>query len=295
LDVTKSSSRKQLFIVAGGQQLDDEGQPLICHACPGVFGLIVLTPNGANLGVVATDNLYEGYNSYGGYPGHDTVTVHKLGPNGTYGWLAQTFMSHSGDDIRWISVIGVIDNSVKSLTTITSYLSDERRSGCGPEAHCTALSVKYTFDTHSSASSFYPLTLGVSGIQKGRPFRGNYRLVFDKSLLTYLAPNNMPDEIKPSPFIASPEPGTLSLACKGTVSGSLWTWPTGIVVNFTTRTVQFGFFSEKITGLDDARIAFGDESGEGSSYIGTIDRVTGNTEAKAVRGGTYSLQCRPVQ
>jgi hypothetical protein len=204
-------------------------------------------------------------------------------------------MSHSGDDIRWISVIGVIGNSVKSLTTITSYLSDEGRSGCGPEAHCTALSVKYTFDTQSSAGPFYPIILQVSGIQKGRPFLANYRLVFDKSLLTYLAPNNMPDEIKPNPFIALPEPGTLSLACKGTVSGSLWTWPTSIVVNFTTRTVRFGFFSEKITGLDDARIAFGDESGEGSSYIGTIDRVTGNTEAKTVSGGTYSLQCRPVQ
>ena len=57
-----------------------------------MFGLIVLTPNGANLDVVATNDLYEGYNTYGGYPGHDSVTIHKLGPKETYGWAAQTFM-----------------------------------------------------------------------------------------------------------------------------------------------------------------------------------------------------------
>jgi hypothetical protein len=38
--------------------------------------------------------------------------------------------------------------------------------------------------------------IGVSGIYHGRPFRGNYRLVFDNSSLTYSFPKNMPDEIK---------------------------------------------------------------------------------------------------
>jgi hypothetical protein len=195
-----------------------------------VLGLIVLTPNGANLGVVATNDLYEGYESYGGHPGHDTVTVRKLGPNGTYGWLARLRYQHSGDVDEWVQVYGVIGNSVKLLTAITTYLSDEGRNGCGPEAHCTVLSAKYVFDTHSSAT-FYPLILQVSGIQKCRPFRGNYRLVFDKSLLTYLAPNNMPDEFKPSPFIALPEPGThshaVSRASEETVrprTYSLWAW-----------------------------------------------------------------------
>jgi hypothetical protein len=60
LDVTKSSGRKQLFVVAGGQQLNEGGQPLECHPCARVLGLIVLTPNGAKLGVVATNDLYEG-------------------------------------------------------------------------------------------------------------------------------------------------------------------------------------------------------------------------------------------
>ena len=65
----------------------------------------------------------------------------------------------------------------------------------------------------------------------------------------------------------------------------------GIVVNFTNRTVQFGFFHEKITSLDDAKVAFGEENG----FSGTIDRVSGAARAKAAGGNAYSLQCKPVQ
>ena len=174
------------FIVAFG--LNEEGPPGAGHATSGGLGLIVLTPNGANLGVVATNDLYEGYESYGGYPQHDTVTVHKLGPNGTYGWVAKLGYQHSNEEFEWVQVYGVIGNSVKLLTIFVTHFSGEF-SG-------TTLSVKYTFDTQSSASSFYPLILRVSGIQKGRPFRGNYRLVFDDKSLKYVTPKNLPDEIK---------------------------------------------------------------------------------------------------
>jgi len=79
LDVRSSSGRKMLFIVAGGQQLNEEGQPLECHACVGVLGLIVLTPNGANLGVVAT-NLYASYGHSGLSPEGDSVTLQRDPP-----------------------------------------------------------------------------------------------------------------------------------------------------------------------------------------------------------------------
>ena len=74
-----------LFVVAGGNFLGEDGQPQGSDPTPGIFGLIVLTPNGANLGVIGTNGLYEEYEAYGGYPQRDTVTVHKLGPNGKYG------------------------------------------------------------------------------------------------------------------------------------------------------------------------------------------------------------------
>ncbi len=104
----------------------------------------------------------------------------------------------------------------------------------------------------------------------------------------------MPDEIKPEPYIALPEPGALSLACKGTgdfgyeEKGSM-----GIIVNFTTRTVQVGIYPPvTITGLDDARVAFGNSE---SGIIGTIDRMTGDAQVTAFGNTAYSLRCNPVQ
>jgi hypothetical protein len=67
LDVIKSTGRKMLFVVAGGNVVGAE----MCFRCEGLLGLIVLTPNGANLGVVATNGLFEGY--YGGYPDDASV------------------------------------------------------------------------------------------------------------------------------------------------------------------------------------------------------------------------------
>jgi hypothetical protein len=193
------------FIVAFG--LNEEGPPGAGHATSGGLGLIVLTPNGANLGVVATNDLYEWFQNYNRPPNHNAITIQRLGPNGAYGWIAKSDENHGGLEHRGATMHCVIGHSVKPLTTITSYYSNAGLS-CGPPAPpCTTLSVKYAFETHSSASSFYPIILRVSGIKDGRPFRGNYRLVFDKSLLAYLAPNNMPDEVMPHPFIALPEPG----------------------------------------------------------------------------------------
>jgi hypothetical protein len=205
LDVRSSTGRKMLFIVAGGQQVDEEGHPLECDPCNGVLGLIVLTPNGANLRVVATNDLYEEFEAYGRYPDHNSVTVHRLGSNGAYGWVAELGYDHSGVDQRWVQVYHVIGHSVTLLTTIMSYYSNA--GACDPAdavAPCTALSVKYAFETHSSANSFYPIILRVSGIKNKRPFRGNYRLVFDMSSHKYLSPKNMPDEIKRILFMARP-------------------------------------------------------------------------------------------
>jgi hypothetical protein len=201
LDVRSSSGRRMLFIVAGGQQLDG-GRPMEADPNLGVLGLIALTPRGANLGVVAT-TLYEGFEAYGGYPQRDTVTLHQLGPNGTYGWVAKLSYFHSGTAYRWVRVYGVIGHSVTLLTAVITYFESGGASGCGPEEgqeRCSALSVEFALETQSSASSFYPIILGVLGIKKGWPFRDNYRLVFDKKSLTYLAPKDLPREIRPEPW-----------------------------------------------------------------------------------------------
>ena len=109
LDVVLSSAdRKKLFIVAGGQQLGESGEPLVSHPSMGALELIVLTPNGENLGVIATSGLYEGYETYGRVPGRDAVSVRELGPNGAYGWIAKAGEDHSGQQYKWSRVYGVV-------------------------------------------------------------------------------------------------------------------------------------------------------------------------------------------
>jgi hypothetical protein len=212
----------KLFIVAGGQltrppneEDREQGKP-VCdtpsggsHADSGLLGLIVLTPNGANLGVVAT-NLHAPYGSWGRSPERDSVTFERLGPNGAYGWVAKDQDEHTGSEIEVSMVYGVIGDSVKLLTTIMSYwsnagdgrgirpdLSHWHRDYAERTSPLTAISADVVLEKRSSASSFYPIMLRVSGIYRGSPFRGSYRLVFDKSSLTYSFPKNMPDEIKP--------------------------------------------------------------------------------------------------
>ena len=142
LDVIKSNGRKMLFVVAGGNYLDEDGQPQGADPSLGVLGLIVLTPRGVNLGVVAT-TLYEGYEPYGGYPQHDTVTVHMLGPNGTYGWVAKLAYAHSGQEYERVQVYGVVGNSVKFLTGFVTHFSADY--GDGEETSLSKIRVRYSF------------------------------------------------------------------------------------------------------------------------------------------------------
>jgi hypothetical protein len=123
------------------------------------------------------------------------------------------------------------------------------------------------------------------------------------------------------------QPATLTLGCKGTANSSLnpkfsgdpksgedpMTEPVsmGIIINFTTRTVQgFGYpglldYPVTIKGADDVKIVFGGQtSGLTNSIIGSLDRVTGEVLAtssvKDPKGNTlsettYTLQCKPTQ
>ena len=74
------------FFVAFGQMLDDEGELARGHGISGGLGLIVLTQNGANLGVVATNSLYEWFQTYNRPPNHNAIAIQRLGPNGGI-WL----------------------------------------------------------------------------------------------------------------------------------------------------------------------------------------------------------------
>ena len=118
---------------------------------------------------------------------------------------------------------------------------------------------------------------------------------------------------------AQAQQATLTLACKGTTRGPLDDKPQpvsmGIIVNFTTRTVQgFGYpdlidVPVRITAANDVTVTFaGSEEtlvSVRTGISGSIDRVTGDVYATEVITNTmtnkivstmnYELQCRPTQ
>jgi hypothetical protein len=117
------------------------------------------------------------------------------------------------------------------------------------------------------------------------------------------------------PLIAAAQaqqPATLTLACKGTLTnyyGPIGTKDTqpisiGIIISFTTQTVQGFGWTSTITTNDDTTIKFSDRMGT-LSISGSIDRVTGELEAtetqyygpehKILMQKAYSLLCKPGQ
>jgi hypothetical protein len=112
----------------------------------------------------------------------------------------------------------------------------------------------------------------------------------------------------------------LTLACNGATSDEMSEdakrepISMGIIVNFTTRTVQgFGApglldYPVKVTGVDDVTVVFSGSrtiGGVSMSINGTIDRITGDVQASEtsintktsnyVSATNYVLKCRPTQ
>ena len=112
--------------------------------------------------------------------------------------------------------------------------------------------------------------------------------------------------------------GTLTLACEGTTTNTVGPdakpepVSMGVVVNFTTRTVQgFGTglldYPVEITAVNEETIAFGGASKpsnvvQHSIISGAVDLVTGELEATSSFWDTtgsvstsYSLKCKPTK
>jgi hypothetical protein len=112
---------------------------------------------------------------------------------------------------------------------------------------------------------------------------------------------------------------TLTLACQGTTELIATTKKAepismGIIVDFTNHTVHgFGYpgssgqfdFPVKITGMNEVTVAFHGSNQTGASIAGSLDRVTGDVEARTqvsdLKTGDllsilrYALKCRPTQ
>jgi hypothetical protein len=112
-----------------------------------------------------------------------------------------------------------------------------------------------------------------------------------------------------SPLTVQAADTTLTLACQGTTTLGTKSEPIsmGIIVDFANHTVHgFGYpgfsgrfdFPVKITGMNEVTIAF-HGSNQTESVTGSIDRVTGDVEARTQTSPDmillYALKCRPTQ
>lgn len=172
------------------------------------------------------------------------------------------------------------------MTTVITYFARGDASGCGQEGQerCSDLSVKYTFDTHSSASSFYPIILRASGIQEGRPFRGNYRLVFDEKSQKYSMPENMPDEIKPAAPRVRIDVGVAKLVLFGFIkqaagfAQNLRNFAQALAAICSEHCFLFQFLSPKIYKGNGGEITPRPVSVEGLRFTATLICVTEDSE-----------------
>jgi hypothetical protein len=104
-----------------------------------------------------------------------------------------------------------------------------------------------------------------------------------------------------SSMTAQPADATLTLACQGTTTVTTMEnakpepISMGIIVDFTNCTVHgFGYpgfaglfdFPVKITGTNEVTVAFHGSDQTGGNITGSIDRVTGDVEARTQRRQT---------
>jgi len=211
----------------------------------------------------------------------------------------------------WSAVASSATPRVEGLGKVARYdvraAHPARRYGGGTAALPTSLTYKDSHGRVRSASLGFlaatgiearSLTMQNDGRLRGRPMNASILLAL-AALSTAQAA----------------EPETLTLACQGTMTDPQKNddKPTpismGIIVDFANRTVHgFGSnpgfpsrfeFPVKITDMNEANLAFQGSNQIGESITGSIDRVTGDVEARAEMTQDwivlYLLKCKPTQ
>ncbi|WP_409190868.1 hypothetical protein [Bradyrhizobium sp. RDM4] len=187
LDVVESPTGRFLYAAVGGYRIDGGGGRENCHACKGVLGLLVFTEKHGKISLVAKNELYDDFGTWGHIPDPDAFSVRKVGP-GRMGWLIQTDYLGTGHYTQETSIFAPIGDAVDLLGAVTTSYDDT--AAC--DVRCSTYSFKLTFDTLTKSVAFFPLVLRGSGSRKGKRFRTTYRVTFDGSTLKYSIPKAFP-------------------------------------------------------------------------------------------------------
>ncbi|MFT3988979.1 hypothetical protein [Aestuariivirga sp.] len=199
LDTVSVGAQKLYFVVAGGERLDDQGEPQNSHADSGVLGLVVLTAKNGALGEIAQNSLYQDFGSFGALPLAENFKVRELGPNGNYGWTVDNGWAGMGIDQESTTIFASIGDTVTKIGVIPLHFDergncDESGKNIQTGKTCSDYSFELLFDAQELRERFYPIILKLSGSREGIPLDRTFQTTFDMSKFRYADIAGLPDE-----------------------------------------------------------------------------------------------------
>jgi hypothetical protein len=186
------------YLAVGGHK---PGEDNACHACAGALGLFVLSDAKAQMAIVARSEKFMDFGSWGRVPAEENFAVQRLGQPGNFAWVIENGWSGQGVTVTWTDMFGILGGEVKNLGQLPRSFSDEGNCENGinvsTREKCSAVNFEAVYEADKTSEAFASILLKGSGTLKGQPFAGTYRVDFDPATLTYPAPPDLPDAIRP--------------------------------------------------------------------------------------------------
>jgi hypothetical protein len=198
LDQVTVRGRNTLFLVIGGSRIGDDGELQQSHADSGRLGLVVLAETGRNLDLVARNDLKSPFGTFGALPAEDAFAVREIGPNETYGWVAEDGWMGQGVVITYNRIFAPVGDKVVQVGDLPSHYDNsgncEEGKVIGSDTPCTDYSGELLFDSAASASRFYPIILKVTGSREGVVIDRAFTTEFDPGTFSYRKIEGLPEE-----------------------------------------------------------------------------------------------------
>jgi hypothetical protein len=161
------------------------------HSSPGVGGYFLLNDRHPTLELVAAD-FYDvmGF-EFGLPPPVSNFRLERIG-NGQYlAWTVTAQATYGGCTIALQDVVAVTNGKFESIASLPRLNSDKHAF-----EHPDYFEYEFTFEYggKDSAEQFAPIVMNVSGTRTGKPITGEFRATFDKSLLKYVLPKDLPND-----------------------------------------------------------------------------------------------------
>ncbi len=196
LTAVKQNGKTRLLLSVAGRVAKDGND---CHACTGNIAYYVLDPSGERMAIIAQSEPYLASGAWGAPFPEDRIRVSQIGPNDSFGWVAEGFWMGQGNSVENYAIMGVVGDKVRELGTLPKSYSNEGNCENGKNLMsgdpCSSYAFELTFDT-SKPDRFSPAILRVTGTNKGVSLAATYMASFDEKEFVYKLPADMPEDLK---------------------------------------------------------------------------------------------------